>query len=251
MTALRAVVFDYGHTLINFAPAEDALLTVYEEIRQLLTAEAALDLPEAPQLVGALSRRVNEMVVDSYRQGDLEELDILNLFATALAALDITIPRDLIARIVELEHRALMATLRPDEPNLDVLRELRALGLRIGLVSNAHFLPTLMHEDIDRLGITPYIDVAVFSSELGVRKPHPAIFRHVLDALDIPPAQAIFVGDRLRDDIGGAKKLGMHAVLTRQFRHEEIIPELPRPDRVIDRLPDLLPFVHQLMDSRG
>jgi putative hydrolase of the HAD superfamily len=243
---LRAIIFDYGHTLINFAPAEDALVAVYEEIRRLLEAEAYQDLPAAPELVTALSGRVYELVAESYRRQELEELDIVNLFDTALNALGITLPTPLTRQIAEMEHRALVSGLQREDSNLQVLFDLRRQDLRIGLVSNAHFIPELMREDIERLGIAELVDASVFSSELGVRKPHPAIFRHVLDALDVRPDESIFVGDRLRDDISGAKRLGMRAVLTHQFRQEEVIPELPEPDLVIQRLPDLLPYIHQL-----
>jgi putative hydrolase of the HAD superfamily len=132
-----------------------------------------------------------------------------------------------------------------------VLRELRNAGLRIGVVSNAHFLPELMREDLERLGIAGLVDDAVFSAELGVRKPHPAIFLKVLHALDVTPEEAVFIGDRLRDDIGGAKKLGMHAVLTHQFRQEEVRADTPQPDLVIQSLRDLLPFVRQRVGQQG
>jgi putative hydrolase of the HAD superfamily len=237
------VVFDYGHTLLDFAPAEETLLACYGEIRQMLASEAERDLPEAVELVESLSRRVGAMVEESYRNAELEELDIVDLFETALGALDLRLRRDLIRRVAELEHRAMASRLEVPSKNLDVLRALRDLGLRIGLVSNAHFLPELMREDIDRLGIAQYVDDAVFSAEIGVRKPHPAIFLKVLKELDVQPAAAVFVGDRVRDDIGGAKGLGMRAVLTRQFRQEEVRDGRAKPDLIIDALPEIVPYV--------
>jgi putative hydrolase of the HAD superfamily len=239
----RAVIFDYGHTLLDFAPAEDNLLECYSRVREMLTAEASRDLPEASQLVEALSRRVVAMVEESYRNAELEELDIVNLFATALRSLGLDLRHDLIRQIAEMEHRALVSRLVVPPENLEVLKTLRDTGLRIGLVSNAHFLPELMREDVERLGIAQYVDDAVFSAEIGVRKPHPAIFLKVLKELGVQPAEAIFVGDRVRDDIGGAKGLGMRGVLTRQFRREEVGDGAVPPDRIIERLPELVPYV--------
>jgi HAD superfamily hydrolase (TIGR01509 family) len=246
LTRVRAVVFDYGHTLLDFATAEDRLLDAYEEVRRMLEAQAYRDVPDAPALVDGLSRRVQAMVVQSYERRELEELDIVALFEVALLALDVRLPRDLVRGIAELEHRALVSALVMPATNLQVLRDLRALGLQLGIVSNAHFLPKLMREDIRRLGIADLVDDAVFSAEIGVRKPHPAIFRKVLGELGVVAEEAIFVGDRLRDDISGAKSLGMRGVLTHEFRQEDVEPEIAVPDLVIDRLPELVPFVRSL-----
>ena len=52
----------------------------------------------------------------------------------------------------------------------------------------------------------------IFSSEVGKRKPHPAIFERALPALRVAPERAIFVDDRLHEDVRGAAELGMTTV---------------------------------------
>jgi putative hydrolase of the HAD superfamily len=248
---LKAVVFDYGHTLVDFAPAEDTLLDCYGDIRRMLEREAHRDLPQVPELVDALSRRVGSMVEESYRKGQLEELDVVTLFETALLALHVELPRELVRQVAEMEHRAMASSLAVSPETLAVLATLQSMGFRIGLVSNAHFLPSMMREDIERLGIMRYVDDAVFSAEIGVRKPHPAIFLKVLNELQVDPADAVFVGDRLRDDVGGAQGLGMKGVLTRQFRQEDVSEDGIQPDRVIEALPELLGYIGELMRSES
>jgi HAD superfamily hydrolase (TIGR01509 family) len=244
---LRAVIFDYGHTLVDFNVAEEALLDCYEQVRLLLLREVEQELPEARDLLTALSKPVDAMVQDSYAHSELEELDILELFQNALVNLGLSLRAELVAQIVEMEHRAAVSDLHVERENLAVLSSLRERGLKIGLVSNAHFLPRLMREDIERLGIAALLHAAVFSAEIGVRKPHPAIFRKVLDEIEVSPEEAIFVGDRLRDDVQGAKELGMPAVLTHQFRQEEVEGASQAPDALIERLPDLVPIVDRAM----
>jgi putative hydrolase of the HAD superfamily len=134
----------------------------------------------------------------------------------------------------------------PDE-SLYVLGELRRRDLRIGLVSNAHFLPEMMREDIDRFGVAAFVDNAVFSSEAGVRKPHPDIFTRVLTALAVSPPAALFVGDRLADDIAGAQRVGMKTALTTEYRQEVPGTGGIIPDYVVARLRDLLPIVDELV----
>jgi hypothetical protein len=50
------------------------------------------------------------------------------------------------------------------------------------------------------------------SADLGIRKPNPAIFLHALDALNVPPHEAVMVGDSLRADIVGGLNLGIFTV---------------------------------------
>jgi putative hydrolase of the HAD superfamily len=64
----------------------------------------------------------------------------------------------------------------------------------------------------------------------GKTKPHEAIFRRMLELLEVAPDEAVMVGDSVEDDVDGAHAVGMRAVLLdRDGRH---------PD-VADRLTDL------------
>jgi putative hydrolase of the HAD superfamily len=249
---LRAVVFDYGHTLMDFHPAEDALRGCYEQVLELLRDEAHGELPTAEVLVDGVSGRIEREIQESYRNRSLEELDVVGLFRGALSALGLHLPGDLIRRIAVMEHRAMASRMTVPAESLAVLADLRRMGLGIGLVSNAHFLPEMMREDIERFGVAQYIDDAAFSSEIGVRKPHPEIFRKVLRALDVQPAESLFVGDRLADDIAGAGAIGMRTVLTTQYRQETPGTDGVVPDYTISDLADLLPMVETLVgESRA
>jgi putative hydrolase of the HAD superfamily len=109
---------------------------------------------------------------------------------------------------------------------LDALRE---DGLKLGLVSNAFDPGWLLRRDLEQMGIEQRIDVAVFSSEVGKRKPHPEIFGRALTALEVAPERTLFVGDRLYEDIRGAGELGMTTVQAVWFRADEH-PDGREPD---------------------
>ena len=102
-----------------------------------------------------------------------------------------------------------------------LLESLRARGLALGLVSNAFDPLWLLERDMKRMGLADRLDSFVFSSEVGVRKPHPDIFRRSLDELGVAPEQALFVGDRLYEDVRGARDLGMTTVQAVWFRADE------------------------------
>jgi HAD superfamily hydrolase (TIGR01662 family) len=94
------------------------------------------------------------------------------------------------------------------EDALPVLEELRAAGLKVGLVSNSarDVRAFAKHHALD-------IDAGISSFHHGRTKPHESIFRAVLELLDVEPTEAAMVGDTVEDDVEGALALGMRAVL--------------------------------------
>jgi putative hydrolase of the HAD superfamily len=93
---------------------------------------------------------------------------------------------------------------------VETLQALRGQGLRLGLISNSHrcLLSFQSHFELDGL-----IAVAVSSPDHGYMKPHPQIFTAALQALQLRPDEAVMVGDSLKQDVRGARRVGMHGVL--------------------------------------
>ncbi len=94
------------------------------------------------------------------------------------------------------------------EDTLPVLEELRAAGLKIGLVTNSarDVEAFARHHRLE-------VDAAIGSVGHGKTKPHASIFAAVLERLGVEPAAAAMVGDTVEDDIEGALAIGMRAVL--------------------------------------
>ncbi|HET7856082.1 MAG TPA: HAD-IA family hydrolase [Gaiellaceae bacterium] len=94
------------------------------------------------------------------------------------------------------------------EDTLPVLDELRAQGLKLGLVSNTgrDLVAFVAHHGLQ-------VDVALSSGAHGKVKPDPSIFRAALDRLGVRPEEAAMVGDSPEDDVEGALALGMRALL--------------------------------------
>ncbi len=126
------------------------------------------------------------------------------------------------------------------EDALPVLEELRAQGLKLGLVSNTGRDLDLFvsHHRLD-------VDAAIGSGAFGRTKPHPTIFQAVLERLGVEPAASAMVGDSLEDDVEGAHAAGIRVafLLDREHRYPELT----------DRLPDLfaLPAALGLRVDRG
>jgi putative hydrolase of the HAD superfamily len=129
-----------------------------------------------------------------------------------------------------------------DPAGVEVLRQLRERGIRIGVLSNTMW-PRHWHEEVFRRdGVLDLIDGAVYSSEIDWTKPHPGAFRAAMAAVGAgDPGRCVFVGDRPWDDIYGAQQLGMRAVL---IPHSDV-PTFAdaTPDAVIENLSELIPLL--------
>ena len=93
---------------------------------------------------------------------------------------------------------------------LPCLRALRNLGLRLAAITNA--AGDLQRAKLAALGLHSEFDAVLISGELGIAKPHRAIFRRACRALGVRPGQAMHVGDRLDTDAVGARDAGLHGV---------------------------------------
>jgi len=218
---LDAVLFDWGDTLMRWS-WDDALVdaghgaglaAIGREPLPELTArfrEAYLPLLEAP--------------------GVLEEVEYPGLVRQVLGDVGIAISDDELNRFLDAEHGAWAPARFVAGTTHALLEALRDRGLRLGLVSNAIDPPWLMHRDLEREGIAERLDAAVFSSEVGWRKPHRAIFDRALELLGgVDPKRTLFVGDSLANDVAGAGALGMTTVQALWF-HADAYPGAPQPD---------------------
>lgn len=108
----------------------------------------------------------------------------------------------------------------------ETLRQLRAVGYRLGLLSNTWWAAAWHNADLVAHGLDELIDAMVYTSDLTYSKPHPAAFRTVAARLGVPPAACVMVGDRLDADVSGALGVGMPAVWK---RHDLRLAGAPAP----------------------
>jgi putative hydrolase of the HAD superfamily len=94
-------------------------------------------------------------------------------------------------------------------------------------------------EKLDITGLTPFLDLVVVSSDLGVGKPDAAIFRFALDQLGLDPACVWYVGDSLVNDVGGARNAGLGSVWLNRRRLSPA-EDAPSPDHEIATLTELV-----------
>ncbi len=124
--------------------------------------------------------------------------------------------RILAARLLRLDGQAVIAegllarmfaAGEPVPAMYDMIRTLRAAGLRTALLSNSWGCAEYPRSDFPGL-----FDTVVLSGEVGMRKPEPEIFRHVAQALGLDPAECVFVDD-MEPNVTAAQACGMTSVL--------------------------------------
>lgn len=221
---ISAVIFDWGGTLTPW---------------HTIDADAAwATLTDDPDAVKALRAAEDELWLrsrDEHRSGTLDEL-----LAAAGADPD--------AEALERLHGWWDQHTLADPQAAPMLAALRDRGLRIGVLSNTIWSRERHEAIFARDGLAGLIDAAVYSSEIEWTKPHPLAFRAALDAVAVDdPGQAVFVGDRLFDDIYGAGSAGLRTIY---IPHSDIPPEqvghtLGRPDAVVRSLSEIPHVVAQ------
>lgn len=107
----------------------------------------------------------------------------------------------------------------------EVLDELRACGLRLGVISN---WDTRLPEILRQLDLARRFDAVIHSSAVGVEKPDSRIFRRALRELGVEARAALHVGDNRLEDLEGAMGAGMRALLLRRVRR---VPERAARER--------------------
>jgi HAD superfamily hydrolase (TIGR01509 family) len=212
---IDAVLFDWGDTLFHFAWDESLVEAGWE------AGLAALDrdgLPGHDQTAARFRERYLPLL---WVPGSLDEIEYPEMVRELLAGFGVDLSDEDLARFLEAEHAAWEPARRLGDSTHALLDSVRERGLKTGLVSNAFDPGWLLHNDLQRMGLADRLDVAIFSSEVGKRKPHPAIFAAALERLGVAAERALFVGDRRDADVRGAKDAGMRTVQAYWFRADD------------------------------
>lgn len=134
-------------------------------------------------------------------------------------------PENTIKTLAERRHSAFTAHLRRIEPEiLDMLNDITASGIRIGLISNTDGSEVL---DWANSPLSGFFEVTVFSHVVGMVKPDAHIYQHACKNLGVVPSDCIFIGDGNSDELRGAAQVGMSPFCAAWFlrQHTDFLGE--------------------------
>jgi putative hydrolase of the HAD superfamily len=212
---IDAVLFDWGDTLFHFAYDEALLEAGWEAGLAALGRE---EVPRAYETAARFRERYEPLL---WVPGSLDEIEYPGMVRELLEEFRVEVSDDELGRFLEAEHEAWEPARQLGDSTHALLDSIRGRGLKTGLVSNAFDPGWLLHNDLERMGLADRLDTAVFSSEVGKRKPDAAIFTAALEPLGVEPERALFVGDRRYEDVRGAKQMGMKTVQAFWFRADD------------------------------
>ena len=239
---LRAVLFDWGDTLMEFRFDEELMDTAFRAGVEALGRD---DLAPADEVRAHFLEQFEPLF---WVPGTLEEIEYPAVIRETLEHFGVEVSDEELDRFLEAEHEAWQPARVLGATTHALLESLRSRGLKLGLVSNAFDPGWLLRRDLEQMGIAQRIDFAVFSSEVGKRKPHPEIFERALTALDAGADESVFVGDRLFEDVRGAGELGMTTVQALWFRADENL-DGAEPDHQAFTQMDVLNIADRLLGA--
>ena len=215
--SVRAVVFDLWNTIARWPHDEWAAVR--------------------PRVAERLGLSPEEF--DTRWYGELAHQRETGPIAAVLAEFDLS--PEAAEAVLELRGAVTRQGLVPVPGAAETIGALRERGLKTGLI-------TVCSEDVPRLwaetAFHGLFDAEVFSSSVGLRKPDPRIYRLALDQLEVSADEAMFVGDGANDELAGAERVGMTAVMV-ELPADDLSGEVqPEWDGLrIRALPELLELV--------
>ena len=230
---MKAVLLDLDDTLLDYSSGVEDCWSA-----ACVTGCAAAGV-EATALIEAL-RPARRWFWDDAERHRRERVDMLGAWQKIVmhamerlgpvdAALAAAIARDFAAR------RRARERLFPEA--LEVLATFRRRGIPLGLVTNGDV--RFQRDKIERHDLGSFFDVIVIESEFGAGKPDETVYRHALDVLRTPAADACMVGDHLVWDVEGAQRVGITGIWIDRDAAGLPADTSIRPDRVIRSLKEL------------
>jgi putative hydrolase of the HAD superfamily len=209
--AMKAVLFDLGHTLIDYycdwkGPEEKGVDLIFQISRE---CSPHIDHQEFTSYLNGRLREARELKYTKYVEVPLIEVigDCLDRYGC--------LDEDSLQRGLEAFYGVLLEDRTLVEGAVELLGRIKERGLAIGLISDVAWgLPSeFPMRDIRHYGLDAFFDDYVFSTDVGLRKPHPKIFKIALSNLGVEASDAMYVGNSIAQDVRGAKGVGMRSVL--------------------------------------
>jgi putative hydrolase of the HAD superfamily len=205
----EAILFDLGNTLVGYfgrAEFPAILKAAILGVQEILREQGLLRVDPETMWRGV---RAEDHEAEDHRVRPLEGR-LARIFQLELDQVE-AVGDELCRRFTA----PIFARGRCYEDTLPTLQTLRAGGYRLAVVSNTPWGSpgALWREELERLGLDPWLDAVVFCTDAGVRKPARQIFQLALAQLQLEPQDCLFVGDDPRWDLAGPRAMGMDTCL--------------------------------------
>lgn len=237
---IRAVLFDFGETMITFGKVDTAHLFVegarltYDFLKSNGVHVGNFKFYCVHNLISLHLRHL----ISSITGNDFDSLRLLKKIAGKPAK---KLNDQQWKQLVWLWYEPLSKAGKPEPDIAQTLAALKRVGLKLGILSNTFVPDSVLERHLEQFGLLDYFDVRIYSYQFPFRKPDRRIFQDAAVKLGEKCENIIFVGDRLDNDIAPALKLEMTAVLKSAYTNKgKKTPQLAHKIKNLSELPDLI-----------
>lgn len=230
----KGIGFDWAYTLVDLGEEDDR--RPLQKVFEFLSGKN-LALPDFEEFLDRMRKIFHPMIEESRstnKEARFESVlqELMNQFDIALNG-EITMKK-----LLEIYYHEVYSERKIYPEVMSVLNSLKNIGVRMGIVSNTTNPRFMKENEMQAVGLKPFFEFAIYSSDTPYRKPHPSIFKLAIESLKLKPEEILFVGDNLKLDVIGAQNVGMKSAwINRGRKNISIIGE---PDYELHSLEDLL-----------
>jgi putative hydrolase of the HAD superfamily len=206
-----AVLFDLGNTLVSYYRVAD-----FPPVLERCVAAAAAVLSEQPELRAAdVATAYSRALAANVERADHRVWPLAERLIEVFELHTGGVPSELLARVGAAFLGPIFATARLDGASVDVLGQIKGLGIKTAIVSNTPWgsPAAAWRSELARHGLLEVVDATVFCVDVGRRKPAAEPFARALELLGVWAKRAWFVGDDPVWDVGGARAAGLTPIL--------------------------------------
>jgi len=235
---IRALLFDVNGTLIDIE-TDEGLEEIYRTIAHFLTYQGiSLHRGEVRDLYFQIMQYQRMTSSETYAEWNAVELwrEILQRNASDFTR---SLPTEKLQQLplflAEL-HRTIARKRLRLYPQVREILDLLRLHYPMAIVTDAQ--SDYAVAELYALGLLGYFDPVIISGDFGYRKPDIRLFQKALDALQVEPQQALFIGNDMHRDIYGPQQLNMKTIFVSSNQGEKYFPGV-QPDYIINKFAEL------------
>ena len=198
----EAVIFDLFGTLVDDLVHPEYQRVEYRRMMKKMNDVLSVSEEDFRPIWSALGDKLNTGFFPSM-EAALEHI---------CDELGVDVDGDKLSKAAQVRFEFIRQALIPRHDSVKALIQLRTLGYKIGLISDCTKEVSVLWPDTQ---FARFFDAAILSCLVGVRKPDPQIYDLACEQLKVIPRKCLYVGDGGSQELTGASRAGMGAVLIR------------------------------------
>lgn len=209
-------IFDLYGTLVDIRTNEDKAY-LWDRMAEMFGFYGAhYERAELKKMYNAYSKELED---EMSKEEECPEIDLAKVFRRLFENKGVQVDEQTVTFFMNMFRVVSTKFVRLYDGVIDLMEALKRNGKKIYLLSNAQ--TNFTRPELRYLGLEPYFDGILISSEEGCKKPGSSFYSRVLDRYHLDPKESIMIGNDSTADIAGSHAMGLDSL----YIHTEISPE--------------------------